>query len=194
MIRAIIFDCFGVLLTDSLHLMRTELAQKDAEAEAEVRDLIGLVNKGVLHPVETRPKIAKLFNLDVNAYVEKVTSGEGKNHELMDYILQLKKDYKVGMLSNIGSGSLLKRFTKAELDEHFDQVVASGDIGYAKPEREAYMIAAEKLGVRLDECVFVDDRELFCDAATSVGMHAIVYTNFAQLRTELEALLTDSKD
>ncbi|MCA9327547.1 hypothetical protein KDA14_03395, partial [Candidatus Saccharibacteria bacterium] len=80
MIRAIIFDCFGVLLTDSLHLMRTELAQKDAEAEAEVRDLIGLVNKGVLHPVETRPKIAKLFNLDVNAYVEKVTSGEGKNH------------------------------------------------------------------------------------------------------------------
>ncbi|MCA9327640.1 HAD family phosphatase, partial [Candidatus Saccharibacteria bacterium] len=61
-------------------------------------------------------------------------------------------------------------------------------------EREAYMIAAEKLGVRLDECVFVDDREGFCDAATSVGMHAIVYTNFAQLRTELEALLTDSKD
>lgn len=193
MIQAIIFDCFGVLLTDNLQIMREELAREDSEAASEVRNLVALVNKGVLHPVETRPKIAKLFGLDVDAYVEKVTSGEGKNYPLMDYILQLKTQYKIGMLSNIGSGSLLKRFTQAELDKHFDQVLASGDIGYAKPEREAYVIAAERLGVRLDACVFVDDREGFCEGATSVGMHAIVYKNFAQFREQLDILLADSK-
>lgn len=38
------------------------------------------------------------------------------------------------MLSNIGSNSLHKRFSDEELEEHFDIVVASGDIGYAKPD------------------------------------------------------------
>ena len=42
----------------------------------------------------------------------------------------------------------------------------------AKPELEAYEYVADKLGVRLDECVFTDDRELFCEAARACGMQA----------------------
>jgi HAD superfamily hydrolase (TIGR01509 family) len=67
--------------------------------------------------------------------------------------------------------------------------VSSGEIGYAKPEPEAYEIVAQRLGVRLDECVFTDDRADFCEAARAVGMQAIEFTGLEQFRHALEPLL-----
>ncbi len=189
MIKAIVFDCFGVVLADNLQRMRARLAEKDPEAANEVMGLVALANKGILDPVETRPKLAKLFGLSLEEYVQEVTSGEGRNEELIAYIPGLKKHYKTAMLSNIGAGSLLRRFTQQELDSLFDEVVASGEIGYAKPEARAYEITAERLGVEPKECVFTDDREGFCEAARSVGMHAIVFEDFQQFSHDLQALL-----
>ncbi len=74
--------------------------------------------------------------------------------------------------------------------KHFDTVVVSGEIGYAKPEPEAYEITADRLGVRLDACVFTDDREHFCEAARAVGMQAIHYQNVDQFRQDLEGVLS----
>lgn len=187
--KAIIFDCFGVLLVDNLQIMRQELGKKDPAAEQEVKDIIAQVNRGMIPPIEARPIVAKLFGLTTDEYVHKVTSGEGKNHELMNYIKELKKSYKIAMLSNIGAGSLLSRFMPSELNEHFDEVLASGDIGYAKPEPEAYEITAQRLNVRLDECIFTDDREIFCEGARAVGMQAIRYCDFKQFKSDLETLL-----
>ncbi len=191
MIKAIIFDCFGVIITDRLQILRDELAETNAQAADEVTELIRAVNKGVLDPAETRPRIAALFDMTKEQYYDSVINGAVKDVRLMRFIKQLRGTYKVAMLSNIGADSLRRRFSDAELQEHFDVVVASGDIGYAKPEPEAYEITAERLGVRLDECVFTDDREVFCEAATSVGMHAIPYTNFAQFTKDLDELLAE---
>jgi len=68
-------------------------------------------------------------------------------------------------------------------------VVASSNIGFAKPEARAYEITAEKLGVRLDECIMVDDVEAYCLGAEGVGMQAIRYQSFDQMKNELEVLL-----
>lgn len=189
MIKAIIFDCFGVLLADNLQLMRQRLESQDPERAREVKDLVALSNKGILDPAKARPKIAELFGLTLDEYIREVTSGEGRNEELLAYIPTLRPMYKTAMLSNIGSGSLRSRFTSEELEVLFDEVVASGEIGFAKPEAQAYEIVADRLGIRLDECVFTDDREGFCEAARGVGMQAIVFEDFAQFRRELEALL-----
>ncbi len=189
MIRAVIFDCFGVLLADKLQLMLDELAVEKPDVAEEARNLVRAVNKGTLNPRETRAQIAACFGLSMEDYVKKLRAGEVKNEQLMHYILKLRKQHKTAVLSNIGADSLRKRFTPSELDNHFDVVVASGDIGHAKPEAEAYTITAERLSLLPEECVFTDDREMFCDAATSVNMHAIVYTNFAQFTKELDTLL-----
>lgn len=189
MIKAIVFDCFGVVLADSLQVLMDELERKDQQAADEARELVRAVNKGLVLPAETRPKIAKLLGLTVEEYHSKVRAGEVKDIRLMQYIQTLRPAYKTAMLSNIGADSLLKRFTEAELTKHFDTVVASGEIGFVKPEPEAYEIVAQRLGVRLDECLFTDDRELFCVGATSVGMQAILYTDFVQFKQQLEALI-----
>jgi HAD superfamily hydrolase (TIGR01509 family) len=63
----------------------------------------------------------------------------------------------------------------------------SCETGRRKPEREAYVHAAETLGVAPSACVFVDDREVNCVAAREVGMDAVVFEDAAQLRAALVA-------
>jgi putative hydrolase of the HAD superfamily len=95
------------------------------------------------------------------------------------------------MLTNIGKGGLSTLFVYGFLDQFFDTVVASSDIGYAKPEARAFEITAEKLGVRLDECVFVDDRQPYIEGAAHVGMKTILYTDFESFSAQLNTILSN---
>lgn len=190
MIRAIIFDCFGVLITDALQAIRDKAGARDAAAVQEISDIIAANNRGLMDPTESNERIAAILGITSAELRTMVAAGEIKNLELLAYIQTIRAQYKTAMLSNIAGSSLRKRFEPNELELYFDVVVASSDIGYAKPEPEAYQITADRLGVRCDECVFIDDRSSFCQGATSVGMQTIVYTNFAQFRTELDKLLT----
>lgn len=189
MMRAIIFDCFGVLITDVLKSIRDELYERDQNAALEVDQLVRAANLGVISPGESNQKVAAILGVPYEDYRARIDGGEVRNTKLLDYILELRKTYKTAMLSNISSHSLDKRFTKDELATYFDEVIVSGDVGFAKPSPEIYDIAAKRLGVKPEECVFIDDRELFVSAATSVGLVGIVYTDFVQLRKELVSLL-----
>jgi epoxide hydrolase-like predicted phosphatase len=189
MIRAVIFDCFGVLITDVLKVIRDELYERDPSAAFEVDQLVRATNLGIFSPRESNQQVASILGVPYEDYRARIDGGEVRNQKLFEYILELKKTYKTAMLSNISSHSLDKRFTKKELATYFDEVIVSGEIGFAKPSPEIYEIAAKQLGVSCDECIFIDDREVFVSAATSVGMTGIVYTDFVQLRKELASLL-----
>ncbi len=189
MIRAIIFDCFGVLITDALQAIRDKAGARDAAAVREISDIVAANSRGLIEPTESNERIAAILGITSSELRAMVAAGEAKNRVLMTYIQTLRSQYKTAMLSNIAGSSLRKRFEPDELEQHFDVVVASGDIGYAKPEPEAYQWVADSLGVRCDECVFIDDRTLFCDGAISVGMQTILYTNFAQFKRELAKAL-----
>ena len=69
----------------------------------------------------------------------------------------------------------------------FDDVIVSGTVGAAKPDRRAYEIAAERAGLPLAQLAFVDDKQLNVDAAAGLGMAAIRFTDAAALRTELRS-------
>lgn len=188
MIRAVIFDCFGVILTDALQAIRQELMHTNPDGAAAIKDIVAANNHGFMEPGESNDRIATILGLSTHDFRRQVAKGEVRNDELLGYIMQLRGSYKTALLSNIAGSSLARRFPNDELNTYFDVVVASGDIGYAKPEPEAYEITADRLGMRCDECVFIDDRELFCEGASSVGMHAVVYTDFTQLIADLDNL------
>lgn len=193
MIKAIVFDCFGVIITDALQALCDELRVKDPAAADQVRDIIQAANRGMLDPAESRPQIAALLGLSLEDLMQAIRSREVKDVELLAYIAELRRSYKTAMLSNITRGGLQRRFAEGELEKYFDVVVASGDIGYAKPEPAAYQITADRLGVRCDECIFVDDREVFVEAARGVGMQALLYEGFGAFKDELARLLGDSR-
>lgn len=185
-IKAVIFDCFGVVLADALEIMCNDLVKTEPEKVRQIQEVLLAVMVGEMSSDEGDKVVAQLFGLSSEEYTRRKYDGEVRNTELLKYIKGLRNKYKVAMLTNIGKGGLQKRFDLKELDEYFDTVVASGEVGFAKPEARAYELTAERLGVRLDECVFIDDRAAYCDGARAVGMQAIEYSSFSQMKTELE--------
>lgn len=189
MIRAVIFDLFGVLVTDALEALVTDLrATQPKIAEQVVRSVVAS-NAGTIPHETSRAAIAELLGITAEEYARRIRTAEIRNQELFDYILELRKVYKIALLSNAGTKTLEARFVPGELDKYFDTVIVSAVIGYAKPEARAYEIAAERLSVRLDECVMIDDRRRYCEGARAVGMQAILYESLSQLKRELGDIL-----
>ena len=189
MIKAIIFDCFGVLVTDSLDAIINSNELSEIQRD-EIKSYVTAANKGSISVAEYRSEVANILNMEHKDLNSAIKNGEIKDENLLEYIRELKKEYKIGLLSNVTSmDSLKSRFAENELEDNFDVVVASGQIGYAKPEAEAYEITVDKLGVFLSECVMIDDREEYVNAAVGIGMKGIVYTGMNDLKKELKDIL-----
>lgn len=190
MTKAIIFDCFGVILTDALKAISSSLRKTNPEKAVLITGIVAENNRGLISAGASSDKIAKILGMTTDEFRQQLKDGEVKDQSVLDFIASLRPNFKTAMLSNISSTGLEHRFTLEELKFYFDVVVASGQIGFAKPEAQAYEITAEKLGVRLDECIMIDDVEAYCLGAEGVGMQAILYRSFDQMKKELEALLT----
>lgn len=189
MIKAIIFDCFGVLLTDALQSIVDELRLTNSITADEIVQLVTATSKGAGDREFFRTAVASKLGMTRDEYADTIKNSEIRNQSLLDYIIQLRPRFKTGLLSNVGSGGLEVRFPDDELAIYFDVVVASGDTGFAKPEAQAYEITADRLGVRFEECIMIDDRQDYCQGAVGVGMQAIQYVSFEQMKSDLEKLL-----
>lgn len=192
MVKAIIFDVFGVLITDGLSLIVGELRKTDSEKAERIVKLVLAASKGLIDAEASRKTVAAELGLTVEEYRHLIKSSEIKNQPLLTYIKELRRNYKTAILSNVISGGLEVRFSKEELADCFDVVISSGDVGYIKPEKEIYVMCAQKLGVDVGECVFVDDRSKHCEGAQAIGMQAIQYRDLEQLKDDLIKCLADS--
>jgi HAD superfamily hydrolase (TIGR01509 family) len=74
------------------------------------------------------------------------------------------------------------------LDELFDGIVISGDVGMHKPEPAIYLLGSERIDVPPEQCVFVDDLRENCAGAEDVGMCAVLHRGADRTLPELERL------
>jgi HAD superfamily hydrolase (TIGR01549 family) len=185
MIKAIIFDLFGVIRPDPL-VATYRYFGGDPEKDAYfINDTIDAANRGTIP--NSRSVFARHFGITVEQWME-IGDKAGNDQRVLQYVLHLRQTYKTGLLTNISRGRLPELFKPGELEKYFDAVVGSGDVGFAKPEAQAYEIMADRLKVRLDECVMIDDREEYLVGARGVGMRAILYGSLPQLKQELGKL------
>ena len=70
----------------------------------------------------------------------------------------------------------------------FDAAVLSGEAGVRKPQPEAYLLVARRLGVQPGECVVVDDLARNVRGAAAAGMTGVLHRSVAATVTELEVL------
>lgn len=95
-----------------------------------------------------------------------------------------------GLISNSWGGNYGEGgYDRAMFDELFDAVVISGEVGVRKPDPAIYLMAAERLGARPSECVFVDDFMVNAEAAEAVGMVGIHHRSAAETIPKLEEFL-----
>lgn len=190
MIKAIVFDCFGVLATEAWLPFKTEHFGHDAALYEQVTQLSQQANGGAISYQEFIRSVASLAGVGPDA-IHDAISKNVPNQTLFNYLINLKKNYKLGFLSNVASDRLGDIFSEEQLGL-FDAIVLSYQHGFYKPQPEAYQTTAEQLGVGVSECVFVDDQERQVAGARQAGGQAVLYKDFDQFKTELEKLLTRS--
>jgi len=88
-----------------------------------------------------------------------------KNIEVVE---RLKKDYKIGLLSNHIEEWLREFMVERQIEKIFDSIIISSTVGITKPDAEVYFMALESLAVKPEETVFVSD-ELSDDLVASKG-------------------------
>jgi epoxide hydrolase-like predicted phosphatase len=188
MIKAIIFDCFGVLYLDAHESFAAEFPL----VAQELRDINRQADYGMLGRDEYVSAVAQLTGATPES-VESFVNGEHRlNEQLMDFIQSdLKTDYKIGLLSNIGREWINDFFDTHQLHDLFNAVVLSGEEGVTKPHPRIYEIMVERLGVEPHECVMIDDIADNCAGADAAGMKAIHYLSNRQMFAELKKMLAN---
>ncbi len=136
------------------------------------------------------PSCALLPGSKAQAIRDEFFAGDVTDLALLAFIRALRRNCKVGLISNAWSG-LRPSIVKREYDDAFDAMIISAEVGVAKPDPRIYQLALEKLGVAASESVFLDDFLENVAGDRAVGMQAIHFTQPEQALEELKQLLAN---
>lgn len=96
----------------------------------------------------------------------------------LDYIWELRKHYKLYLLSNTNPIIQLEwaqtdRFTEAGLpiNAYFDKLYTSYEVGVTKPDRRIFDFMVQDSGMLPSESLFVDDGKSNIEVAKQLGFH-----------------------
>jgi len=184
MIRALIFDCFGVLYRDNIDML-FDLVPLDKQQA--IHDIIHACDHGFISRSEYFDAIAELSGKTSDEIRELDRKQHSRNEQLVAYARELKANYKIGLLSNIGNETMDRLFPVEERTALFDAFVLSSQVGISKPSREIFELTARELGVAPEECIMIDDLMKNVDGAQVAGMKAILFTSNRQFQLDLQA-------
>ena len=152
-----------------------DLFRKDPEALADLRGL----ETGQLTEDEFERKFGARLGLENHErLIDSMFAGMRPLEPMVDAVRAVRSGgLKTGLVSNSWS---VDHYDRDLLASVFDGVVISAEVGMHKPEPEIYLLAAERLGVPAEACLFVDDLRENCEGAEAVGMTAIRHSDAGQ--------------
>lgn len=110
------------------------------------------------------------------------------NRELIDFFPILRQqNYKVAIFSN-NTARLRQQLIDEKIINLIDEAVISGEIGFQKPHKEAFDILFQKLNLRPEEVIFIDDAPKSLEKADEIGYTPILYRGNDQLKEDLGQL------
>jgi epoxide hydrolase-like predicted phosphatase len=197
-IRAVIFDLGGVLVRTEDRTSRTKLAARLGLTYDELSALVfdsqsaHQAEKGEITTEEHWDEVRKTLGLSKEEYPQvplEFWGGDTLDQGLVNYLRNLRPQYKTALLSN--AWDVLRQMIEEDwkIDDAFDQIVISAEVGLVKPDRLIYERVLSDLEVKPAEAVFVDDFPENVAGAKAVGLEAIRFTSPEQAIRDLERLL-----
>jgi len=196
-IRGLLVDFGGVLTTNVFQSFRAfceteglapdafaNLLRSSPETRAELRKL----ETAQIDADEFGAHLAPLLGVaNADGLMARIFAGIGPEPAMVDAVRSARQSgIRTGLISNSVGTDI---YDRAELDELFDAIVISGEVGLHKPQPEIFLLGAERIGVPPVECVFVDDLRENCAGAEAVGMTAVLHRGPERTLPELERLL-----
>ena len=199
MIQAVVFDFGGVLTQGEASHSRLQ----------EFDDLLGwpggtlrlrlfageaweLASTGAISPEEHWDRVGADLESrlppDFRCFRSDPFAHEQINRDAVELVRRLSDECRLALCSNALPG-LADYLQQSQLAALFDVIVISALVGLRKPDPRIYHVTAGRLGLPLDACLLVDDKERNVLAAQAAGMPAVVFESAAGLEASLPALL-----
>lgn len=195
MIKAIIFDVGGVLIRTQSRAGREKWAAKFGMDSWDFENFVFRSESGVQSELGQKSVkehwqwLAEHFGLTEASLVEMrrdFFGGDVLNEPLVEYVKRLRQaGYRTGILSNFGDNARRIWRKVYPFIENFDGIIISSEVGVMKPDPKIYHLAAESVGVKPAEALFIDDFIQNVEGARAVGMQAIHFTDPELVRQRL---------
>ncbi len=198
MIKTIIFDAGDVLLdtgkkgtVDEIsELLETDIKRTRIEYE-KIKEKLqrGEISEDELWRILSKRMKVKLPK-KYKGYLEKKFSRRIKKKEdVYSIAKRLKEDgYKIAVFSNTFKFHA-KVHKKKKHYKIFSPVILSCEVKMRKPETRIYRYVLKGLGVKGEECVFIDNEKNFLLPAKKLGFKTILFKSAEQLKRELNKLV-----
>jgi epoxide hydrolase-like predicted phosphatase len=196
-IKAIIWDVGQVLyITDDKDLYET-LEKKtglpyDKIREVYFSEMNDLIDIGKVTEEEFATYAMGVLDISAEKYAEYRQVREDSlylDEKMMERIAELRKTYKVAILSNFTPDLRHKIEHVWQNADQFDEIVISCEVGLLKPDPAIYELILKRLEIQADETVFVDDRVVNIEAAEKAGLHTVLFEHRKQGLKALDAIL-----
>lgn len=106
------------------------------------------------------------------------------DQHVLALLTQVREETPVSLVSN-ATTRLNADLAALGVTPAVDAVLATCELGFAKPDARAYLAAAELVMAEPSRCLFIDDTTENVVAARDVGMTGVVYHDADQLRRVL---------
>jgi epoxide hydrolase-like predicted phosphatase len=188
---------FGGVLTTNMWEGFDEFCRSEGIEEGAVRSLfkhepealadLRLLETGEIEPAEFERRFGpRLGVAETEGLIARMFAGIRPEEDVTEAVRAARHaGVRTGLISNSWGTSI---YDPETLEGMFDAVVISGDVGLHKPQPEIYRLAAERLGVEPERCVFVDDLRENVHGAERVGMTAMLHRDPAVTLERLEDL------
>jgi HAD superfamily hydrolase (TIGR01509 family) len=178
--KAYLFDCDGTIV-DSMPLhyiaWKTALAEWNCAFDEKlfyawggtpVAQIISQLNKaqGLHMPVEV------VATRKENIYLESLPRLKAIP-EVVEYIDADYGRIPFAVVSGSTRESVTASLVTVKLLDKFNTLVCAGDYKKSKPDPEAFLLAATKLGVTPDVCLVFEDTDMGIQAANAAGMASV---------------------
>lgn len=186
-ITTLIFDCFGVVCLPVLNGWYKQHSERTGFVDESLPALYRKFDLGII----SEDDVLKYFSefegasRDLQKLREEIDSFLGLDAGVVETIKELRrKGYKTALLSNGNSGFFERKIytTYPEFKGLFDTIIISSNVQMIKPGPEVYLHTLEEVGSVPEETIFIDDSQPNVDAAISLGMQGLFYTDNLSLR------------
>lgn len=194
--KAIIFDLGGVYFTDGSENFANYVHKKYGNSKSKVLNAIRSSEPatnyriGKISKEEYWKKVLEILKINENPKVlQKIYLDGYKPIEgTIEIIRKLKVRYKLAYLSDNVKDRAEYLQAKFDFKKDFDCGVLSHDVGVRKPDPMIYKLVLEKLGIKPEESIFIDDLEISLEGARKVGLKTVLFKNPQQLINSLKKI------
>ena len=191
MIKAVIFDWFGVCTEEFLKRLVRGLGKKiNRDSDAIIKSYKKYELDFTLSKINSRNILKNMFrdlkaDKNVNEYLHIFNKTSKTRSDIFQLAKKLKNYYKVALLSDNFDEMTNAIRRKINLKNYFDFAVFSNETGLVKREDKIYKFTIKKLKCRPNECVFIDDKKENIARARRLGVNGILFRDISKLKKEL---------